>query len=131
PRRPPVIRRRSPRDRRGPARSDACPHRSSAPVISMSRAPVSDGASPVRVRCRCGSSMAKRLKIATFNVNGIRSRLPHLLAWLEKEKPDIACLQELKAVDAAFPIDAVHAAGYGALWQGQTSWNGVAVLARG
>jgi exodeoxyribonuclease-3 len=74
---------------------------------------------------------AKTLKIATYNVNGIRSRLPHLLAWLEKEKPDIACLQELKAVDEGFPIAEIHAAGYGALWKGQRSWNGVAVLARG
>lgn len=71
------------------------------------------------------------LKVATFNVNGIRSRLPHLLAWLDREAPDIACLQELKAMDAAFPIDALHAAGYGALWKGQSAWNGVAILSRG
>jgi len=70
------------------------------------------------------------MKIATFNVNGIRSRLANLLAWLEREKPDIVCLQELKAADAAFPRDAIQAAGYGALWVGQTSWNGVAILAR-
>ncbi|KFN51219.1 exodeoxyribonuclease III [Arenimonas composti] len=75
--------------------------------------------------------MPRHLKIATFNVNGIRSRLPHLLAWLKKEMPDVACLQELKATDQAFPIDEIHAAGYGALWRGQTSWNGVAVLGRG
>ena len=73
----------------------------------------------------------KPTKIATFNVNGIRSRLPHLLAWLEKEQPDIACLQELKAVDTGFPIDDIHRAGYGAVWKGQSSWNGVAVLAKG
>jgi exodeoxyribonuclease-3 len=73
----------------------------------------------------------KPLKLATFNVNGIRSHLPALLAWLERETPDVACLQELKAPDAAFPIDAIREAGYGALWQGQTSWNGVAILARG
>jgi exodeoxyribonuclease III len=73
---------------------------------------------------------AKRLKIATFNVNGVRSRLPHLLTWLDKEKPDIACLQELKAIDEGFPIAEIHDAGYGALWKGQRSWNGVAVLAR-
>ena len=71
------------------------------------------------------------LRIATFNVNGIRSRLPHLLQWLEKEQPDIACLQELKAVDEGFPIDAIRDAGYGALWHGQRSWNGVAILSRG
>jgi len=71
------------------------------------------------------------MRIATFNVNGIRSRLPHLLQWLSKESPDVACLQELKAPDAAFPIEAIRAAGYGAIWHGQTSWNGVAILARG
>jgi exodeoxyribonuclease-3 len=76
---------------------------------------------------------AKRssLRIATFNLNGVRSRLGHLLAWLERERPDIACLQELKAPDASFPVDAIRDAGYGAVWQGQTSWNGVAILARG
>ena len=73
---------------------------------------------------------AKRLKIATFNVNGVRSRLLHLLAWLDKEKPDVACLQELKSIDEGFPIAEIHDAGYGALWKGQRSWNGVAVLAR-
>ena len=73
----------------------------------------------------------KAVKIATYNVNGIRSRLPHLLAWLEKEKPDVACLQELKAVHESFPLAEIHAAGYGALWKGQRSWNGVALLARG
>ena len=76
--------------------------------------------------------MAKKpLKLATFNINGIRSRLPHLLQWLEREQPDIACLQELKAVHETFPLDDIHASGYGALWQGQRSWNGVALLARG
>ena len=71
------------------------------------------------------------IKIATFNVNGIRSRLPHLLQWLAREQPDIACLQELKADDAGFPAADIEAAGYGAVWQGQRSWNGVAILARG
>ena len=71
------------------------------------------------------------LKVATFNVNGIVSRLPHLIQWLEKESPDIACLQELKALDTAFPIAAIRDAGYGAIWRGQRSWNGVAILARG
>lgn len=71
------------------------------------------------------------MKIATFNVNGIRSRLVHLLDWLRKETPDVACLQELKAVDDAFPLEAVREAGYDAVWQGQKSWNGVAILARG
>jgi exodeoxyribonuclease-3 len=71
------------------------------------------------------------IRVATFNVNGIRSRLGHLLGWLAREQPDVACLQELKAPDESFPIDDIHAAGYGALWHGQRSWNGVAILSRG
>jgi len=71
------------------------------------------------------------LKIATFNVNGIKTRLPHLLLWLEKEQPDIACLQELKALDKEFPVLDIKRAGYGVIWHGQKSWNGVAILARG
>ena len=72
----------------------------------------------------------KKLRIATFNVNGMRARLPNLLAWLERERPDIACLQELKSADSAFPAAELEAIGYGAIWQGQASWNGVAILAR-
>jgi len=71
------------------------------------------------------------LKIATFNINGVRTRLQALLAWLAREAPDVVCLQELKAVDEGFPIDEIRAAGYGAIWHGQKSWNGVAILARG
>jgi exodeoxyribonuclease-3 len=71
------------------------------------------------------------MKIATFNINGIGARLPRLLEWLERESPDIACLQELKAPDQNFPIVAIRAAGYGAIWHGQTSYNGVAILAKG
>jgi len=71
------------------------------------------------------------MKIATYNVNGIRSRLPNLLEWLQRESPDVACLQELKAVDESFPMLALKAAGYEAIWHGQKSWNGVAILARG
>jgi exodeoxyribonuclease III len=70
------------------------------------------------------------MKIATFNVNGIRSRLPNLLEWLQRETPDVACLQELKAADDAFPVTAIGAAGYQAVWHGQKAWNGVAILAR-
>ncbi|MDF0729515.1 exodeoxyribonuclease III [Pseudomonas entomophila] len=73
----------------------------------------------------------KALKIATFNINGIRSRLPALLAWLERERPTIACLQELKASDRQFPRQALEDAGYGCCYVGQPSWNGVAILARG
>jgi exodeoxyribonuclease-3 len=70
------------------------------------------------------------VKLATFNVNGIRARLPNLLEWLERESPDIACLQELKTHDESFPAMALKAAGYNAIWHGQKSWNGVAILAR-
>ena len=71
------------------------------------------------------------MKIATFNVNGIKTRLPNLLEWLEREQPDVACLQELKALDGVFPHGPLREAGYHALWKGQRSWNGVAILARG
>jgi exodeoxyribonuclease-3 len=70
-------------------------------------------------------------KVATFNVNGIRARLPHLLRWLEREQPDIACLQELKAASDGFPILDIRAAGFEAIWHGQKSWNGVAILVKG
>ncbi|HFK2907262.1 TPA: exodeoxyribonuclease III, partial [Stenotrophomonas maltophilia] len=73
----------------------------------------------------------KTLRIATFNVNGIGTRLPQLLDWLRRESPDVVALQELKATDAAFPAAALEEAGYGALWQGEARWNGVALLARG
>ncbi|MER8370084.1 exodeoxyribonuclease III [Mesorhizobium sp. M1378] len=71
------------------------------------------------------------MKIATFNVNNINGRLPNLLAWLAAAKPDIACLQELKARQTQFPRTALAAAGYGAVWVGQPTWNGVAILSRG
>jgi len=71
------------------------------------------------------------MKIATFNINGIRSRLPRLLEWLAESQPDIVCLQELKALDESFPEGAIRDAGYGPVWQGQKAWNGVAILARG
>jgi exodeoxyribonuclease III len=70
-------------------------------------------------------------KIATFNVNGINGRLPVLLRWLREAEPDVVCLQELKAPQEKFPEAAIQDAGYGAIWQGQKSWNGVAILARG
>lgn len=71
------------------------------------------------------------MKIATFNVNGVNGRLPVLLQWLASAKPDVVCLQELKAPQEKFPKDAIHDAGYGAIWLGQKSWNGVAILTRG
>jgi exodeoxyribonuclease III len=71
------------------------------------------------------------MKLATYNVNGINGRLPVLLRWLEQSEPDVVCLQELKAPQEKFPIAAIEKAGYGAIWHGQKSWNGVAILARG
>ena len=70
------------------------------------------------------------MKIATYNVNGINGRLPVLLRWLEESKPDVVCLQELKAPDEKFPLAAINDAGYSAIWHGQKSWNGVAILSR-
>jgi exodeoxyribonuclease-3 len=71
------------------------------------------------------------MKIATFNINNVNKRLPNLLAWLRAARADAVCLQELKSTDADFPIDAFRRAGYGAVWRGQKTWNGVAILARG
>jgi exodeoxyribonuclease III len=71
------------------------------------------------------------LKIATYNVNGVNGRLPVLLRWLADSKPDVACLQELKAPQEKFPEQAIRDAGYGVIWHGQKSYNGVAILGRG
>lgn len=71
------------------------------------------------------------MKIATFNINNVNRRLENLLAWLAIAQPDVVCLQELKAPDNRFPRSAIEAAGYGAVWRGQSAWNGVAILARG
>lgn len=71
------------------------------------------------------------MKLATYNVNGINGRLPVLLRWLQQSKPDVVCLQELKASQDDFPSAAIENAGYGAIWHGQKSWNGVAILTRG
>jgi exodeoxyribonuclease III len=68
--------------------------------------------------------------IATFNINNVNRRLENLLAWLAAARPDIVCLQELKAADRQFPRAEIEAAGYGAVWRGQPTWNGVAILAR-
>lgn len=70
------------------------------------------------------------MKIATYNVNGVNGRLPVLLRWLEESAPDIVCLQELKAPQEKFPLQAINDAGYNAIWHGQKSWNGVAILAK-
>ena len=71
------------------------------------------------------------MKIATYNINSIRGRLPRLLEWLDQAKPDVVCVQELRIHQEEFPIDAINAAGYGAVWQGQKPrYNGVAILAR-
>jgi exodeoxyribonuclease-3 len=70
------------------------------------------------------------MKIATFNINNINRRLPNLLRWLRVANPDVVALQELKATDGEFPAIAIEKAGYGAVWRGQKTWNGVAILAR-
>lgn len=71
------------------------------------------------------------MKIATFNINNVNRRLPALLAWAADSSPDVICLQELKAEDREFPLAAIRRAGYSAVWHGQKTWNGVAILARG
>ncbi len=71
------------------------------------------------------------MKIVTYNINGIKARLPRLLEYLAEQQPDIVCLQELKTSDETFPEADIRAAGYGVLWHGQKSWNGVAILAKG
>jgi exodeoxyribonuclease-3 len=82
-------------------------------------------------RARIGRSRVGRpVKIATFNVNGVNGRLPLLLDWLGEARPDAVCLQELKAPDDRFPYGPIERAGYGAVWHGQSRWNGVAILAR-
>jgi exodeoxyribonuclease-3 len=70
------------------------------------------------------------VKIATFNINNVNKRLDNLLAWLARTEPDVVCLQELKAEQSAFPANALRTLGYGTVWQGERSWNGVAILAR-
>lgn len=70
------------------------------------------------------------MKIATYNVNGVNGRLPVLLRWLRETTPDVVCLQELKAPQEKFPLQAIEDAGYHAIWHGQKSWNGVAILSR-
>ena len=72
----------------------------------------------------------RRLRVATYNINGINSRLGVLTRWLEEFRPDIAGLQELKCTDEAFPREAIESLGYSAIWHGQKSWNGVALLSR-
>src|SRR5215204_446048 len=71
------------------------------------------------------------MKIATFNINNVNKRLANLIEWLRAAKPDVVCLQELKAADNDLPRAAIERAGYGAAWRGEKSWNGVAILARG
>ena len=71
------------------------------------------------------------MRIATYNINGIKARLPRLVEWLTETQPDVACLQEIKTQDEGFPIKDIEEAGYGAIWHGQKGFNGVAILARG
>ena len=83
------------------------------------------------LRAVLDSRACASMKIATFNINNIVRRLPNLLDWLRGAEPDVVCLQELKTTDGSFPQAALADAGYGAVWRGQRSWNGVAILARG
>lgn len=76
-------------------------------------------------------SRGQTVRVATFNINDVNKRLPNLLDWLGETAPDVVCLQELKAEDGRFPAAALERAGYRAVWRGQRSWNGVAILARG
>jgi exodeoxyribonuclease-3 len=76
------------------------------------------------------NGLVRAMKIATFNINNVNRRLPNLLSWLRQSRPDIVALQELKSTDADFPGAAIEKAGYGAVWCGQKTWNGVAILAR-
>jgi exodeoxyribonuclease-3 len=85
---------------------------------------------PIRSK-RAAAKPAGTLKIASFNINNVNRRLPNLLAWLKTAQPDVVCLQELKAEHASFPEQALADAGYGAVWRGQKTWNGVAILAKG
>src|SRR6185312_2488490 len=87
--------------------------------------PVSQNRSSARQRRRAGT-----LKIATFNINNVRRRLPNLLDWLASSKPDIVCLQELKTAHVDFPFEPIQDAGYHAIWKGEKTWNGVAILSR-
>jgi hypothetical protein len=82
----------------------------------------------------CGCELrrfADLMKIATFNINGIKARLPRLLEWLEETRPAVACLQEIKTQDEGFPADEFEKLGYHAIWHGQKGFNGVAILADG
>ncbi len=78
-----------------------------------------------------GAAGFRPVLIATFNINNVNRRLPNLLDWLARRRPDIVALQELKAAQADFPAEAIARAGYAAVWRGQKTWNGVALLARG
>src|SRR6185369_2439288 len=78
-----------------------------------------------------GHGMKRGTVVASFNVNGVNGRLPRLLEWLAETSPDIVCLQELKTDDSKFPARAIENAGYGAIWHGQRSHHGVAILAKG
>jgi exodeoxyribonuclease-3 len=97
---------------------------------------------PFRLHCHVTTSQLKaladvvlsalgiKMRIATFNINNIRRRLPNLLGWMRETSPDVVCLQELKATGAEFPVAAIRDAGYEAIWRGQKTWNGVAILSR-
>ncbi|MCK9540577.1 MAG: exodeoxyribonuclease III [Novosphingobium sp.] len=89
---------------------------------------------PRRVAAAAPASPSERrfpVRVATFNINGIKARLPRLLEWLEETRPAVACLQEIKTQDEGFPAAEFEKLGYGAIWHGQKGFNGVAMLADG
>src|SRR5690606_10711839 len=86
---------------------------------------------PLPVAAAGQASRSDRLRIATYNINGIKARLPRLLEWLAETRPAVACLQEIKTQDEGFPADEFDKLGYRAIWHGQKGFNGVAILADG
>jgi endonuclease/exonuclease/phosphatase (EEP) superfamily protein YafD len=99
--------------------------------MSLGCPPLLPARSPRQAREYSCPSPRGAVKLATFNVNGVNGRLSVLLRWLAEAAPDVVCLQELKTPQEKFPETAIREAGYGVVWHGQKSWNGVAILARG
>src|ERR1700719_1593504 len=123
-----------PRRRLWTSRTDSSMHSSRGfPFLSTDKTiPAGTTNSVVPLGDASGQRRAERdlVKVATFNINNINKRLDNLLAWLAKAEPDVVSLQELKAEQGAFPVNALRTLGYEAVWQGERSWNGVAILAR-
>jgi len=110
--------------------SSGCAFRQAGAATRYASAAATAASNP-KWRRRRPRSDIRTLKIATFNINNVNRRLANLLKWLALACPDVVCLQKLKAAQGAFPAGALRDAGYGAVWQGERSWNGVPILARG